>query len=471
MSKGVKSRKSNLKIRDLTPIIFLGLLPWSAMGAAELPVHEYRLDNGLKIVVKEDHRAPVVFSSIWYKVGGSYEPAGITGISHALEHMMFRGTEKYGQGRFDAIINANGGDQNAMTADDFTVYYQSIPAAKLAQSFEMEADRMTNLTLDPALFAKEIQIVMEERRMRTDDNPQALMLERINAAAFINNPYHHPVIGWMSDLAQMTAKDLRDWYRQWYVPNNAVIVVAGDVKPDEVFALAKKYFGGLQRKPVPEVKPVQEVSGLGVRRLNLRIPAKMPWVVLAYNTPSLTTVTDPSDPYALIVLAGLLGSGDSSRLQHHLVRGRQMAVSADAGYDIYNLHDNLLTISATPAKNTSSEDLQRVLQQEVFNLQNNPVKQEELARTKALLIAQHIYDQDSRTSQAMNLAIPEVTGLSWRKENEFISGIGKVSAQQIQSVAKRYLIPDNLTIAILEPILKSGATVSEGEAHASSAIH
>ena len=209
--------------------------------------------------------------------------------------------------------------------------------------------------------------------MRTEDNPQALMLERFNAAAFINNPYRHPVVGWMSDLQQMTAKDLRDWYQQWYVPNNAVIIVVGDVKPDEVFALAKKYFGGLQSKPLPEVKPVQEVPALGVRRLNVRIPAKMPWVVLAYNTPSLTTVAKSTDPYALTVLAGLLGSGDSSRLNHDLVRGQQMAVSADADYDIYNLHDNLLTISATPAKKTSSEDLQRALQQEMFSLQNNPV--------------------------------------------------------------------------------------------------
>jgi zinc protease len=452
-------------------ITFLGLLPWTAMGAAEPSVHEYQLDNGLKIIVKEDHRAPVVFSSIWYKVGGSYEPSGITGISHALEHMMFRGTGKYGPGQFDAIINANGGDQNAMTGADYTIYYQSIPAAKLAQSFEMEADRMTNLTLDPALFAKEIQIVMEERRMRTDDNPQALMLERINATAFINNPYHQPIIGWMSDLQQMTAKDLRDWYQKWYVPNNAVIVVAGDVKPDAVFALAKKYFGGLQKRPLPEVKPLQEVPALGVRRLNLRIPAKMPWVVLAYNTPSLTTAAESTDPYTLTVLAGLLGSGNSSRLSHDLVRGQQTAVSADAEYDLYNLHDNLLTISATPAKNISSEDLQRALQQEVSSLQNNLVKPEELARTKALLIAQHVFDQDSRTAQAMNLAIPEVTGLSWRKESEFISGIEKVTAQQIQAAAKRYLIPDNLTIAILEPISKSDATVTEGEAHDSSTVH
>jgi zinc protease len=452
-------------------IIFLVLLPCWAMAAAEPLVHEYQLDNGLKVIVKEDHRAPVVFSSVWYKVGAAYEPDGITGISHALEHMMFRGTEKYGPGKFDAMINASGGDQNAMTWDDFTVYYQSLPANKIAQSFELEADRMAHLALDPTLFAKEIQVVMEERRMRINDNPQALTMERLEAAAYINNPYRRPIAGWMSDLAQMTVEDLRAWYQQWYVSNNAILIVVGDVKPDEVLALAKKYYGNLPSKSLPKLKTFQEVPALGIRRVNLRIPAQLPWVIIAYNTPSLTTDSKSADPYALMVLAGLLGGGDSSRLSHDLVRGRQLAVSASADYRLYNLHSNLLTLSATPAKNTTNEQMQLALQEEIARLQNTLVSPQELARAKALLIAQHVYDQDSRNAQAMNLGLPEVTGLSWRKENEFTRAIENVTAAQIQAVAKKYLTTDTLTIAILDPIVQPNAPAIKGEPHDTAIVH
>lgn len=451
-------------------ILFVALLP-SAIYAADLPsVHEYRLDNGLKLIVKEDHRAPVVFSSIWYKVGSSYEPRGITGISHALEHMMFRGTAQYGPGKLSEIINANGGEQNAMTAEDFTVYYQSLPADKLALSFQLEADRMTHLTLDQDAFAKEIQVVMEERRMRTEDNPQELTTERLNAIAFINDPYSHPVVGWMSDLQQMDVSDLRAWYHQWYAPNNAVVVVVGDVQPENVLQLAKKYFGPTPAATLPVIKPIKEVSALGIRHLNTHIPAQSPWVIMAYNTPSLTTDPQSNDPYVLTVLASLLGKGDSSRLNSQLVRGQQIAASVSADYDLYNLYSNLLTLSATPAKQVSSNDLQRALQKEIQNLQTNLVSPAELSRAKALIVAEHVFDQDSPTAQAFNLALPEVTALSWQKENDFVSHIESVTAEQIQAVAKRYLIPERLTIGILDPILQTGAAPIQGELHDNSSI-
>lgn len=451
-------------------ISLMVLLP-SAMFAATPAIHEYKLDNGLKVIVKEDHRAPVVFSSIWYKVGSSYEPRGITGISHALEHMMFRGTSQYGPGKLGALINANGGEQNAMTSSDFTVYFQSLPADKLALSFKLEADRMANLTLDKDAFAKEIQVVMEERRMRTEDAPQELTLERFNAAAYINNPYSHPVVGWMSDLQQMTADDLRAWYHQWYVPNNAVLIVIGDVKPDNVLTLAKQYFGSLPAKTLPPLKSQQEVLGLGVKRVNVHIPAQVPWVILGYNTPSLTKDPKSVDPYALTVLAYLLGGGDSSRLNSDLVRGKQIAVSASSDYDPYNLYNNLFTISATPVKGTSSEDLQHALQDEVQRLQNDLVSADELERAKALLISRHIYDQDSLTAQAITLGLPEVTGLSWQAENEFVSRIESITTQQIRSAAQLYLKPDQLTVGVLDPIIQPNAPSNTGESHASSAIH
>ena len=206
-------------------------------------VHEYQLANGLKILVKEDHRAPVVVSQIWYKVGSSYEHSGSTGVAHVLEHMMFKGTKKHGPNEFSKIISANGGRENAFTGQDYTAYFQQLEKSRLPISFELEADRMANLNLRAEDFEKEVKVVMEERRMRTEDNPQALTYEQFAATAFVSSPYHHPIIGWMDDLEHMDVNDMRSWYKHWYAPNNATLVVAGDVDPDAVFELAKKYFG------------------------------------------------------------------------------------------------------------------------------------------------------------------------------------------------------------------------------------
>ncbi|HDJ86948.1 MAG TPA: insulinase family protein, partial [Chromatiales bacterium] len=233
--------------RWVLPVLLLLFAPAVAAG----PVHEYRLDNGLRVLVKEDHRAPVVVSQVWYKVGSGDEHGGITGISHALEHMMFQGTAKHPAGEFSRIVAANGGRENAFTGRDYTAYFQLLAKDRLPVSFELESDRMRNLSLKEADFRKEIQVVMEERRLRTDDNPQALTYERFNAAAFVSSPYHHPVIGWMDDLRNLKIGDLRAWYRRWYAPNNATLVVVGDVDPQAVLRLAERYFG-----PLPAGRPI-----------------------------------------------------------------------------------------------------------------------------------------------------------------------------------------------------------------------
>lgn len=433
------------------------------MFAAGSPaIQEYILPNGLKVIVKEDHRAPIAFSSLWYKVGSSYEPAGITGISHALEHMMFRGTSQYGPGKLSQIINQNGGELNAVTAEDFTVFYEFLPVEKIEWFFKIESDRMVNLTLDPNAFAKEIQVVMEERRMRTEDSPQTLTTERFNAIAFINNPYQHPVVGWMSDLQQMTVTDLSAWYKTWYAPNNAVLVVVGDVQPSQVLALAKQYFGPIPAKKIPVLKPTQEVPALGTRAINIHIPAQLPWITLGYNTPSLTTQPNSQDPYALTILAYLLGGGDSSRLNRELIRARQLAVSVSVDYDLYNLHSNLFTVSAIPSRNVTLLILQAAISKQIQTLQSNLVDAKELARAKAALIAQHVYDQDSTMNQAVSLAEPEVTGLTWREELAYVNRIESVTPEQIRSVAKRYLFPENLTVGTLTPIIQPGAPMPKG---------
>lgn len=431
--------------------IFPSIL-WAAESKPNPRVSEFQLKNGLKLIVKEDHRAPVVLSSIWYKVGSSYEPRGITGISHALEHMMFRGTKKYGPGQLARLINANGGDQNAITSDDFTFYYQTLPADQLELSFTLEADRMQNLSIEESAFLKEIQVVMEERRMRTEDNPQALTMERFNAIAFINNPYSHPVVGWMSDLQQMTVEDLRSWYHQWYIPNNAIIIVVGNVQPQQVYALAEKYFASIKPGNLVSPRPTEEVSALGARRIDVSIPAKLPLLLFGYNTPSLTkTSKNQQDPYVLMVLTYLLGGGESSRLNRDIVRGQQLAASASAYYSIYNLYSNLLYLTLTPSKQTSLATLENVLSNALIQLQTQMVDATELQRAKALIIAEHVYDQDSLLSQVISLAMPEVNNLSWRLEDEFTQRIEAVTADQVLAAAKKYLVKTELTIGSLQP--------------------
>ncbi|MBN4078971.1 insulinase family protein [Gammaproteobacteria bacterium AH-315-C21] len=227
--------------------------------------HEYTFENGLKLIVKEDHRAPVLVSQVWYKVGSTYEHDGISGISHALEHMMFKGTEKFPDGEFDRIVSDNGGRHNAFTSQDYTGYYQEFEKSRLEISFELESDRMRGLLLPEEEFKKEIRVVMEERQLRTEDNPQALTYEQFNATAFLNSSLRIPVIGWMNDLENMNIDDLRDWYEQWYAPNNATLVVAGDVNADEVYALAKKYFSSIKPSAIKQPKPRQEIEQNGKR--------------------------------------------------------------------------------------------------------------------------------------------------------------------------------------------------------------
>ncbi len=438
-------------MRRILMVLMIIMLPLLAQ-AKQMPTHEYHLANGLTLIVREDHRAPVVFSSVWYKVGGSYEHDGITGVSHVLEHMMFEGTHRFGRGQFMKIISNNGGQQNALTAYDFTAYYQKLSADKLWLSFELESDRMRNLLLTPQAFKKEVQVVMEERRLRVDDNPQSVTAERFNAAAYINAPYHHPIVGWMTDLKHLTVQDVKTWYRYWYAPNNAIVVVVGDVTPKEVLALAKKYFGPLKSEQLPKVKPRTEVAPLGTRTVVVKRPAKLPWLIMGYNVPVLTTAKQKWQAYALAVLSGVLDSGASARLNRDLIRGQQIAVSVDAGYNIYQRYNNRFTFSGVPAKQHTITELKAAFLAEIKRLQTTLVSQKELQRVKAQVIAENVYQKDSLMSQAMLIGMPEAVGLSWRDSDQFIRQINKVTPEQLQVVAKLYFKPKRLTVAILKPV-------------------
>lgn len=430
-------------------ILLLGLPLF--VNAAEVNVQERVLANGLKVLVKEDHRSPVVVSQVWYKVGSSYEPGGLTGISHMLEHMMFKGTDRHPAGEFSRIIAENGGRENAFTGRDYTAYFQTLEKSRLPVSFELEADRMRNLHLLEEELVKELQVVTEERRMRTDDKPRGKMQEHFMAMAFSNSPYKNPVIGWPADIANYQVTDLQAWYQHWYAPNNATLVVVGDVEAEQVFSLAEKYFAPLKPAEIKPLKPQTEVQQLGVRRINVKLPAKLPFIIMGYKVPVLRTVENEWEAYALEVLAGILDGGNSARLQTRLVRGKQIAVAAGAGYSLTSRLSELFMLQATPAEGTTVEELEKALKQEIKRLQEELVDAQELKRVKAQVLANNIYEKDSNFYQAMQLGMLETVGIGWQKADEYVDKISQITAQQVREVTRKYLLEDHLNIAYLDP--------------------
>lgn len=437
-----------------THILAALLLLLPGIGLAK--VHEFKLDNGMKILVKEDHRAPVVVSQVWYKVGASDEYGGITGVSHVLEHMMFKGTKRHPSGEFSRIIAENGGRENAFTGKDYTAYFQQLEKSRLKVSMQMEADRMRHLLLPPEEFAKELKVVMEERRLRTDDNPQALTYEQFMATAFVNSPYHQPIIGWMDDLKNLTVEDLRVWYQRYYAPNNATLVVVGDVEPDNVLRMARRYFGGLKPSELKPSKPRKEFEQRGLRRIEVKAPAQLPFLSMGYKVPVINTAEQAWEPYALEVLAGVLDGGNAARLPRQLVRKQELASSVGAGYNPGSRYGELFIIEASPANGKSVAQLEKAIKKQIRRLHRKPVSVRELERVKAQVLAAKIYQQDSVFYQAMELGMLETTGVGWRVGEQYEENIRKITAKQVQAVAKKYLLEDGLTIARLVPVKENG---------------
>ncbi|PHS32459.1 MAG: peptidase M16 [Methylophaga sp.] len=432
--------------------LILGLVVLLPIGAMA-NVSEYQLDNGLKLIVKEDHRAPVVVSQVWYKVGSSYEYNGITGISHQLEHMMFKGTENLGPNEFSKIIAANGGRENAFTGRDYTAYFQTMEKDRLDVSFRLEAERMRKLIIDGAELLKEHQVVAEERRMRTDDNPQSLLREAFNAAAFVNSPYHHPVIGWMSDIAHYEVADLEQWYQKWYAPNNATVVVVGDVDPEAVYALAQQYFGPLKPETTASVKPQIEIEQRGKRSIEVKAPAELPYFMMGWKVPVVKTVSAELawEPYALEMLAGILDGGNSARFARELVRGKEIAASVGAGYSLFSRLQDLFVVVGTPAKDITIDNLQQAVMAQLEKIKTELVSQQELDRIKTQVVANAVYERDSVFYQAMQIGMLETVGLDWTLSDAYVENVQAVTAEQVQAVAKKYLIDDHLTVAELIP--------------------
>jgi len=417
---------------------------------------ETTLANGLRVIVKEDHRSPVVVSQIWYRVGSQDEPDGITGISHVLEHMMFKGTAKHGPNEFSRIIAENGGRENAFTSYDYTAYFQQLEKSRLPISFDLEADRMQNLTLADEEFRKEIKVVMEERRLRTEDQPEALVEEKFMTTAYQVHPYRHPIIGWMADLEAMTDKEVRNWYQRWYNPTNAILVVVGDVEPKEVIAEAQKYFGQIPAHPVDRAKEVVEPEQKEERRIRVAIPAEVPYLVMGYHTPVHASSGHGSgiaewEPYALSVLTGILDGGQAARFERDLVREKKLAASIGADYSAVARSPGLLTIEATPANGHTVVELEQAIRAQIERIKQQPATEEELKRVKAQVVASNVFSRDSVFYQAMQIGRLAAVGLDWHMIDDYPDKLKAVTAEQVQSVARKYLVDTNLTVAVLDP--------------------
>lgn len=408
----------------------------NTLSLAEQGVTQTTLANGLNIVVKTDTRAPVFISQLWYRVGASDEMRPITGISHMLEHMMFKGTHQYKSGEFSQIIARNGGDENAFTSKDFTAYYQKMHKSKLELAIKMEADRMRNLTFSNQELTKERQVVIEERRMRVEDKPNAKAYENLRQISFdAQGAYHSPVIGFQQDIENYSLNDLRLWYEKYYAPNNATLVVVGDVDANEVFRLAKRYFGVYQSNSNIKSSKRRATPLKGNSKV-LKLKAELPFYVMSFPVPSLKTARNNNTPYALEMLAYVLDNG----LSKALIRNQQIASSIGVGYRLYDKFDTLFTISFIPANGVSIDTVLSAIKTQVAELINNPnFIQGELSRTKAQLEANFVFEQDQISTQSYYLGMLSTVGLGIDKMFEYVDKMNEIEANEVSNVAKLYL--------------------------------
>jgi len=426
-------------------LIFLCL--YSAVDAAG--IKEFRLENGLKVLIIEEHKAPVATFQVWYRTGARDEPAGKSGLSHLLEHMMFKGTPKYGPSVFSNTVQRNGGTDNAYTTKDYTVYFELFSSDRIALSIDLEADRMRNLLLEPKEVLSERQVVMEERRLRYEDDPQRSLFEEVAAAAFKVHPYQRPVIGWMSDLGSIDRADLYDYYRTNYSPDNAVIIVVGDVNADEILSKVRSAFGhipsGPPKKSIVSVEPEQR----GEKRILLHKEAELPFLILAYHTPSFPH----EDSYALDILNVILSGGKSSRLYQSIVYEKKIALDASADYGSFNRDPYLFYFYATVSPGKEIQEVEDALFAEIAGIRTMAPSVQEVQKAKNQIESSFIMGQDSIYLQAMKYGIFEMLG-DWRLIDTYLEGIRKVTPEDVVKVAKKYLTEDNRTAGILMPIKK-----------------
>ena len=430
----------------LTLLAAVALASPGTAAEAPAPVLAVTLDNGLRVLLLEDHRSPIVSLQLWYRVGSRNEARGATGIAHFLEHLMFRGTPTHGPGAFARIVERNGGQDNAFTSQDVTSYYVDIAADRLEPILALEADRMQNLTLDPKIVDSEREVVTEERRTRTEDDPGGALGEEVSALAFRAHPYGQPIIGWAVDLKRITREEIQAFYKTYYAPNNAVLVVAGDFKADAVLARIKQMFGPIPRGPEPPKVLAVEPEQNGERRLVVQRPAELPIVYVGYPVPNQQS----PDAISLDVLSVVLSGGRSSRLYRHLVYERQLALEAGGDYSYFSIDPNLFWFYATPLPGQTPETLEKELIGEMERLKKEPVGDEELKRAKNQIEAGFVFQDDSVHKRAALLARFELIG-GYALKDQYLDKIRAVTATDLQRVAKRYFTDDKKNVGILLP--------------------
>ena len=410
-------------------------------------VFETVLPNGLKVILLENHKAPLVTFQVWYRVGSRNEAWAKTGLSHLLEHMMFKGTEKIGPEEFSRIIQENGGNNNAFTSYDYTAYFENLSADRIQVAIDLEADRMQNLLLREEDFRTERMVVMEERRTRTEDNPQAVLFEQIMATAFQIQPYRWPIIGWMEDITRFALEDLKTYYRSYYNPINAFLVVVGDFKKEELLPKIENAFGSYPKGLAPDQEKDKDPPQIGERRIFVKKEAQLPFLVMGYHVPNLRD----QDSFVLEVISTLLSGGKSSRLYQNLVREKRLVISADADHSLISRDPSLFILSADLLPGKEVAEVEKAFDQEVERLQKELVGNQELEKAKNQIEASFLFGQDSLFYQAMLLARHEIA-LSWKAIDDYLPSIRKVTPEDIQRAAKKYLIPDNRTVGILIPL-------------------
>ncbi|MFQ5848403.1 MAG: M16 family metallopeptidase [Candidatus Methylomirabilales bacterium] len=429
-------------------LVWLLLCSVAPQGEArELRVFETTLANGLAVLLLEEHKAPVVTFHVWYRVGSRNEHPGRTGLAHLMEHMMFKGTAKIGGQEFSQIIKRNGGRDNAFTGQDYTGYFVTLAADRIRLPLELEPDRMVNLLLDPDEVGRERSVVMEERRLRTEDDPTSSLWEDVQAAAFKAHPYGQPIIGWMEDIRRLNRADLEAFYKTYYIPNNAVVVVVGDFDRGKLLPKIEKAFGAIPRGPEPPPVRSTEPPQDAQRRVILtRQDAQLPSVVAAYHTPNLTH----PDSYALEVLEVLLAGGRSARLHRHLVYEKQLALSAGAYYARVSMDPELFSLFATPAPGRMGKELEQALYAEIEHLKTELVSPRELQKAKNQIEASFIFGEDSIFNLARQIASYEIVA-GWRYWKAYLPGIRAVTREDIRRVARKYFRAENRTVGILVP--------------------
>jgi zinc protease len=445
-----------LLLRPLFLLLFF-FYPAPEVGAQK--IEEVQLENGLKVLLMEEHKAPVVTFQVWYKVGSRNEITGKTGLSHLLEHMMFKGTTQHGKGEFSRIVAKNGGTENAFTGNDYTAYFENFASDRIGLSVELESDRMQNLLIDPKEFQLEREVVKEERRSRTDDDPYSFLIENLYAIAFLVHTYHSPVIGWMSDLDHLVRDDAHHYYKQYYIPNNATVVVVGDFDTKKLLPEIKNAFGKIPKGPdAPQWVP-PEPRQIGERRTTVKREAQLPFVFSGYHTPNYKS----PDAYALTVLSTVLSSGKSARLYRSLIYDQQIALDAGGHYNALTTDPELFYVYATARPGKSPEEIEKALKTEITRLQTEPATEQELQKAKNQIEAEFLMGADSNFFLAMQIGTAETVGAGHQYVTRFVENIRKVTSAEVMQAAKKYLIDDAKSLGTLLPLPPQQQPAPESE--------